>query len=228
MIGAALLVAAAVARESLVYDRYPSGRPRRAIVVVANDAHSGEVQLLLYPDSADATPEVLDRDEIEEGAPGNPRFQKIFDERDVVVDVVLPQDTSSSAYRVTDDGGLEEFAAGFDLVADVDGDGVPELIGRDYAGMNRCGVAEVITLFRRSGTSYASDDRKYVADVASGGPELPLLLSAAKRYVAHVYGRGAATLDGKAVRAETELRLTDGCHTLGVNGDAWAFLEERR
>jgi hypothetical protein len=209
------------------YDRYSSGRPRRVVVAV-NLLDDGELLLARLPDDDRGSARLLDRQAID-FRPVGIRFEKLVDRKDVIVDLFVPHPPRAIVDRVVGDRLIGISNDYTDNAADLDGDGIPEIISSGYIGPNHCGGGDMSpSILRWNGRRYHDDGRHYVA-FAKEGREYETRLSASKHYVVHLYGRGKALLDDEVMTPGMVFMTEDDCHVLAVRGakGTWAFLEER-
>jgi hypothetical protein len=212
-----------------VFDKYPSGRPRR-VLATFGDSGQGVLMLILLPDSAHGEPRVLDRETLESGA-GGVRLEKLIDAKDVVVSLFVRHGTTAIVDRVIKDR-LVRIADEFGEAIDLDGDGVPEIITVLYGGRNQCGVYLYVSLARWNGKSYAGDGRRYITVLSRGKAtdSDELLLSASKHYVVHIFGPGRVTLDDDDVEPEKPFTTNEDCHEVALRDSSArtrAFIEEK-
>jgi hypothetical protein len=212
-----------------VFDKYPSGRPRR-VAATFGDSVRGILLLILLPDSTHGKLRVLDREAID-GGPGEVRLEKMIDAKDIVVSVSVRHGTRSIVDRVIADR-LVRIADDFGEAIDLDGDGVPEILTPSYAGRNQCGVYLLVYLARWNGKRYVNNGRRYITVLSRGeGTDSDeLLLSASKHYVVRVFGPGRVTLDDDYVEPGKPFKTDEGCHTVALHGSGAhtrALLEER-
>ncbi|MEO8036059.1 MAG: hypothetical protein ABI837_16610, partial [Acidobacteriota bacterium] len=132
-------------------------------------------------------------------------------------------------------------------VIDLDGDGVPEILGGFAAAGAACFPSRFYpSILRWNGRKYRSDGKYYIErlDAEVGKRESvgffasKFTVPGAKRYVLHVY-RGPCVkkahvlVDDEDVPTNAPIELADGCHTLSVEasgakgGRAFVFVEER-
>jgi hypothetical protein len=212
-----------------VFDEYPSGRPRRVVATFGNSVE-GVLLLILLPDSARGRPRILDRETLDSGA-GGLRLEKLIDAKDVVVSLFVRHGTTAIVDRVIKDR-LVRIADDFGEAIDLDGDGVPEIIARSYAGRNQCGVYLYVSLARWNGKRFVDDGRRYIT-VLSPGKETDsdeLLLSASKHYVVRIFGPGRVTLDGDDVEPKRPFTTNEDCHDVALRDSSArtrAFIEEK-
>jgi hypothetical protein len=211
-----------------VYDRYPSGQPRRVAATFGN-VGEGKLLLVRFPDSDSGKPLVLDRQELESG-PGEVRIETIIDPKDIVVELDARHGSSAIVDRVLDDR-LVRIADSFGEAIDLDGDGVPEIISGGYAGGNKCGASSSVWLARWNGKRFIGDERNYVTVLSPGaGAESDeVLLSASKHYVVRRFGRGRVTLDDEAIEPGKPFKTEEDCHVIALHGagpKTRVFLEE--
>jgi hypothetical protein len=212
-----------------VFDEYPSGRPRR-VVATFGDSVRGVLLLILLPDSARGKPRILDRETLDSGA-GEVRLEKLIDAKDVVVSLSVRHGTSYIVDRVIADR-LVRIAGDFGEAIDLDGDGVPEIIARSYAGRNQCGVYLYVSLARWNGKRYVDDGRRYVTVLSPGkGTDSDeLFLSASKHYAVRIFGPGRVTVDEDDVEPDKLFTTNEDCHTFALQDSSArtrAFLEEK-
>ena len=211
------------------YDHYASGRPRRVVVAVNLERESaGELLLVRLPDDDDGRARLLDRQAIDD-RPVAIRFEKLVDRKDVVVDLFVRHPPRAIVDRVVGDRLIRISDDYTDDAADLDGDGIREIISSYYIGPNHCGGGDMSpSILRWNGRRYQNDGRHYVA-FADERREYENKLSASKHYVVHLYGRGKALLDNEVMTPGKVFRTTEACHVLAVKGakGTWAFLEER-
>ena len=211
------------------YDRYASGRPRRVVVAV-NLQESGELILARLPDDDRGKARLLARQSID-FRPVALHFVKLIDPKDIVVEVFVNHPPHDVVARVTGNR-LQIICDDYSGDApDLDHDGIPEIVTSGYIGPNHCGGGDNSnSILRWNGRRYRSDGRHYVAIARNHpGGDYEQKLSAAKHYVAHLYGRGKALLDGEALTPGKVFTTEDDCHIFAVQGakGIWAFLEER-
>jgi hypothetical protein len=214
---------------AVVYDEYPSGRPRRVVATFGNSVQ-GTLLLVLFPNSVRGKPRLLDRQELAAG-PGDVRLEHLIDAKDVVVSMIVRHSTTSIVLRVIGDR-LVQIADDFGEAIDLDGDGVPEIITQSYAGQNQCGVYLFVDLARWSGKRYVSDRRRYITALSRGEGmnSSEVLLSASKHYVVRIFGPGRVTLDDEDVEPGKPFTTEEDCHILALRDSGArtrAFLEER-
>ncbi len=214
--------------QAVVYDRYPSGRPRRVVAAIGN-FEEGNLMLFRFPDSGRGKPRVLDRQELDSG-PTSVTLNHIIDPKDVVVTLAEGHGGAAIVERVVGDD-LVQIADGFTEAIDLDGDGVPEIIATGYLGRNKCGFEIGTWLAHWNGKHFVNDGRRYVTVLLPGGgtEDDEILLFASKRYVVRLFGRGRVTLDGKRVQPGKPFKTEEDCHSIalhGGNSKTRAFLEE--
>jgi hypothetical protein len=212
-----------------VFDKYPSGRPRRVVAAFGNFGQ-GILLLILLPDSAHGKPRVLDRETLDSGA-AEVRLEKLIDAKDVVVSLFVRHGTTAIVDRVIKDR-LVRIADEFGEAIDLDGDGVPEIITAVYGGRNQCGVYLYVSLARWNGKRYVDDGRRYITLLSRGKAmdSDELLLSASKHYVLRIFGPGRVTLDDDDVEPEKPFKTNEDCHTVALHGSSArtrAFIEEK-
>jgi hypothetical protein len=211
------------------YDRYASGRARRVVVAVNLEHDEGELLLVRLPDDDRGEARLLDRQELDY-RPVAVRFEKLVHPKDIVVDVFVRHPPLAVVGHVTGDR-LSIISDGYTgRTADLDHDGIPEIVTSGYAGFSPCGGADIGgSILRWNGRRYAGDGRHYIAFLNAAYPEYELHLSAKKHYVVHLYGRGKALLDDERMTPGKVFSTEDDCHIFAVQGakGTWAFLEER-
>jgi len=219
-----LLAATDAPPMSAVYSRYPSGRPQ---LVVKATRSPDELLLLRYADVRGARPRVISRDELDDH-PVEVSLEKIIDAKDVVVEILVHHGTSRIVDRVAGDR-LVRIADDYGELLDFRG--VPAIISGAYAGRNQCGVVTAAFISRWNGKRFVNDGHRYVAYLApgAGAEDDEILLSAAKRYVLHLHGRGRVTLDDEPLEPGKPFRTEEDCHTIALRdagAKTRAWLEE--
>jgi hypothetical protein len=214
--------------EAVVYDRYPSGRPRRVVAAIG-DSEDGNLMLFRFPDSGHGKPRLLDRQELDSGA-SSVALMHIIDPKDVIVTLTAGRGGTAIVERVAGNR-LIQIADGYTEAIDLDSDGVPEIIATGYLGRNQCGVEIGTWLAHWNGKRFVNDGRRYVTVLSPGGgtEDDEILLSASKRYVVRLFGRGRVTLDGERIQPGKPFKTEEDCHTIALHGDTSktrAFLEE--
>jgi hypothetical protein len=219
-----LLAASSDPATSVVYSRYQSGRPR---LVVKATHDPDELLLLRYADAPHARGRVVARQELD-SRPGEVLLEKVIDAKDVVVWCSARHGEYGIVNRIIGDRFVRITDSYGDAV-DLDGDGVPEIIGAAYAGQNECGVASYVWLHRWNGKKFVDDGHKYVTALSNQTADDEVLLSEDDRYVVRLFGRGSVTLDGDPVAAGKPFQTDNGCHTIALHGataKTRALLEE--
>jgi hypothetical protein len=119
---------------------------------------------------------------------------------------------------------------GFSEAIDLDGDGVPEVLGLFYAGQNECGVSSFISLQRWNGKRFVEDrQHRWVTVLSARDSEDQVQLSDSKRYAVRLFGPGRVTVDEKEIAPGKPFDTEEGCHTIALHGGSAktrAFLEE--
>ena len=236
-----------------VYSSYKSGRPRLVVAGIDNGNFSddGELLLVRLPDAARGRGVVLDRMRLEAGAI-ELSFIRLVDPKDIAVQLHLKHPPSGVTVRVVE-GKLEQIADALAMpqnVADLDGDGVPEIITGFVGGAGECGMRGSPHILRWNGNEYADDGKRYAAMIEArvGAPVEELEFdarsithdaAAPRPYVLRLFPqrgvhRVEVTVDDERVAAGERVLLESDCHTMtakpsGRNGAAvFAFLEEQR
>lgn len=225
LLAAAALAARLGAESALPYDHYEDGRPRRVVAFFPDDDQAnGEVRLMRLPDSDHGKPRVLDHEKCETTHVFL-EFVRLIDERDLVINMGIGHGYAV-ADRVRDDHFVRLWEGEVSYAPDLDGDGLPEIVGVHYIG-GGCGGLMSIRIGRWDGRRYREDRRNYVA-YAWIGHAYNVRLDASKHYVVHRYGHARVLLDGNPFAPGKPFGGSD-CHTFEVKGPegAWAFLEER-
>jgi hypothetical protein len=233
---------------AVVYSKYPSGRPR--LVVAGTDTGHfetpGELLLIRFPDAREGRGKVIDRFACNAGVV-ELSFVHLVDPKDIAVELHLIRPPQGITIRIVREKLVQIMGRLPGQLADLDGDGIPEIITGIEGRSGSCGWRGHPVLMRWRARDYEEDDRDYVgvATATVGAKaecsrfETPMIPEhGGQRYVAHFYrGRCASSpqilIDGVAVPIETPVVLKDGCHTLtleltgAVGAEGWAFIEER-
>ncbi|HXH94469.1 MAG TPA: hypothetical protein VNN25_23025 [Thermoanaerobaculia bacterium] len=237
-----------------VYSSYKSGRPRLVVAGIdeGNFGDNGELLLIRLPDAASGRGVVLDRMRLEAGAM-ELSFIPLVDPKDIAVQLHLKHPPSGVTVRVVE-GKLEQIADALAMpqnVADLDGDGIPEIITGFVGGAGECGMRGSPHILRWNGNEYADDGKRYAAMIEArvGAPVEELEFDARsitgdaaappRPYVLRLFPqRGVTrvdvTVDDEPVAAGERVLLESDCHTMtakpsGRHGAAvFAFLEEQR
>lgn len=235
-----------------VYSSYKSGRPRLVVAGIdkGNFSDAGELLLIRLPDAASGRGVVLDRMSLEAGAM-ELSFIRLVDPKDIAVELHLKHPPSGITVRVID-GKLDQIAAALAMpqnVADLDGDGIPEIIIGFEQGAGECGVRGSPLILRWNGSEYANDGKRYAAmiEARAGEPVEELEFDARsitheaappRPYVLRVFPqpgvkRVEVTVDDEPVAAGERVLLESDCHTMSARASGrkgavfFAFLEEQ-
>lgn len=212
---------------SVVYEKYPSGRPK-LVVKIAHDPES--VVLLRYADAAGANGKIVDRDNTG-GRPADVQLKKLAGpKKDVVVILGGHHGDHGLVDRVAGEK-LVRIADDFGDAADLDGDSVPEIITTtEVMSDEPCSPGESVTISHWNGTRFAPDGRRYVASLSGDSAEMDVAFSATKHYKLHLFGPGRVSVEGSRPLAPGyPFEFAAGCHTLSLRGGTTkthAFLEE--
>lgn len=254
MIAAVLLAATLLERVASVdpnhdvtaieYDRYRSGRPRRVIATIGSfDYEANEVLLLRLPDDDTGKPRVLDRKPLDE-RPVSLSLQRLIDPKDVVVQLFANHTPGAELYRVRGDRlvWFGEPSVYWGLIsADLDHDGVPEIISSGCCWHTQCGVMIWVGIERFNGRKYVEDGHKYLWYRAAAAGTKPLddefyvdadPAHATRKFRVRTFTEGRitrsrVTIDDESVGQDGFVMLeTDDCHTIhvDVHGDKRALL----
>lgn len=226
------------------YDRYRSGRPRLVVATIeASDDADHEVVLVRLPDSDNGKPLVLDRKPLDE-RPVQLSLERLVDPKDVVVELFASHTPGADLYRVRDDKlvFIGEPSVYWGLItADLDHDGIPEIISSGCCRHTQCGVMIYIDVERFDGRRYVDDGRKYLYYRAARAGDKPAEYefyvdedpkNAQRPYRVRTYVEGKITrsevlIDDEPVAANGNVSLETGdCHTIriGAHGAAGALL----
>lgn len=214
---------------SAVYDTYPSGRARLVVVGVA--AHASEVLLVRFPDDDSGTPVTVDRDFVFD-PPRAIRFERVIGARDAVVDMVTyagKKFPDVRIYRILGEQlvfiGDPHVYSGL-ITADLDHDGVPELITTALSDETLCGATVLTGICVFNGKEYFDDGRHYVsytAGTAGRRAEGRFWVGGDAEHIVHIALDGGATsarvaIDGAGVADGQHIALSGGrCHAVSVS-----------
>jgi hypothetical protein len=221
-----LLAATSGPSLSVVYSRYPSGRPR---FVVTATRDPDELLLLRYRDARGAEPRVVDREALD-GPPSEVWLERVIDPNDVIVSFNIRHGSYNIVDRIVNQRFVR-ICDGFREAIDLDGDGVPEIIDNAYGGQNDCGVYGSTWLQHWNGKRYVGDERRYLAVLwpGAGTEDEELHLSSSKRYAVRLFGPGRVTLDGERIEPGKVFTTEEDCHKIALHDakpNTRAFLEE--
>ena len=215
LLALALLASTIAPATSVVYSRYPNGKPR---LVVKTKTDPDEVLLVRMPGNV-----VLDRQPLEERAV-EVTLQRLLDPQDVVVEMFAPHTPGANLYRVRGNKlvFIGEPSVYWGLIAaDLDHDGVPELISTGCCHHTQCGVMIPSSVMRFNGKEYVDDERDYINYTAASEKRRSAEFAVEEEdtYIVHVYrdrGISAArvTIDDEPVVDGQRVELEKDCHTL--------------
>ncbi len=235
-----------------VYSSYKSGRPRLVVAGIdkGNLTYPGELLLVRLPDAASGRGVVLDRMSLEAGAM-ELSFIRLLDPKDIAVELRLKHPPSGVTVRVIE-GKLDQIADALAMpqnVADLDGDGVPEIIIGFEQGAGECGRRGRLGILRWNGSEYAFDGKSYAAMIEARVGEPVEELGFDARSITHDpappqpsvlrlfsqagVDRVEVTVDGEPVAAGERVLLESDCHTMSARASGrsgavvFAFLEEQ-
>lgn len=216
LLALALLAATYAPATSVVYSRYPNGKPR---LVVKTKTDPDEVLLVRMPGNV-----ILDRQPLDDRAV-EVTLQRLIDPQDVVVEMFAPHTPGANLYRVRGNKlvfiGLASVYWGL-IAADLDHDGVPEIITTGCCHPTKCGVMIGSGVMRFNGKEYVDDEVDYINYTAASETTRTEEFAVEEEgpYVVHVYhDRGVTarvTIDDEPVADGQRVELEKDCHALVI------------